>query len=419
MLKRNIISNFFTRGLLLLIALAVTPIIVKVFGDEKYGIFILVITVLGYGSLFELGLGSSLVKLFADSNIKNKQEVYQTAFWLYLTLSLLAFIVIFFSKDFISTELFNVSKENYLETVDALIMIAIALPFKLFTIFFGAILSGYERLHEVNIGNIYATVFRLLLSTYLIYLGYSISVAIAVYIVSFIITLFIYVKYINKLIYIELANILFFSKSLAKNIIKLSLHLFSANASGELAQHMDKFIIANVLGAAFVTPYTIAYTIAARIWDVVNAISSATYPRFNAVIDDITEIKRIYKKTLLLGYGTGGVLTIFFFIFAELIISFWIDQEMAIKSAYILQIFSVAMFIGIPNWFNGILLVSIGKAKIVSMAMFITALINVVLCYILALYFELLGVVIGWSVGYIISMLIMSYYVFKYFKGNK
>jgi len=56
------------------VAILATPVLIRGLGTERFGILTLIWVMIGYLSLFDLGIGSALTKLVADKLGEGKEE---------------------------------------------------------------------------------------------------------------------------------------------------------------------------------------------------------------------------------------------------------------------------------------------------------------------------------------------------------
>jgi O-antigen/teichoic acid export membrane protein len=73
-ITRNIAWNFVGIGMPLILALITIPQLIAVLGAARCGVLTLVWMVVGYFSVFDLGLGRSLTKLVAERIDSEKQD---------------------------------------------------------------------------------------------------------------------------------------------------------------------------------------------------------------------------------------------------------------------------------------------------------------------------------------------------------
>ena len=66
-ITHNVLWNLVGAGLPLLVAIFVIPILIKNIGTARFGVLTLAWAVVGYFSLFDLGLGRAITKLASES----------------------------------------------------------------------------------------------------------------------------------------------------------------------------------------------------------------------------------------------------------------------------------------------------------------------------------------------------------------
>src|SRR5258705_13553401 len=65
LLARNAVWNLLGNGTPMIVAVVCIPILIRGLGKERFGVLTLVWAVIGYASLFDLGLGRALTQLVA------------------------------------------------------------------------------------------------------------------------------------------------------------------------------------------------------------------------------------------------------------------------------------------------------------------------------------------------------------------
>ena len=73
LLAQNTVWNLLGQILPMVVAIATIPIIVRELGVERFGVLSLVWVVVGYFSLFDLGIGRALTKFVSDKLGTNKE----------------------------------------------------------------------------------------------------------------------------------------------------------------------------------------------------------------------------------------------------------------------------------------------------------------------------------------------------------
>jgi O-antigen/teichoic acid export membrane protein len=88
LLARNTVWNLLGQALPLLVALLAIPYLVAGLGTSRFGVLTLAWMVIGYFSLFDLGLGRALTKLVAEKLGSSRDEQIPRAVWTALSMML-------------------------------------------------------------------------------------------------------------------------------------------------------------------------------------------------------------------------------------------------------------------------------------------------------------------------------------------
>src|SRR5215470_14965347 len=89
LLARNTIWNLLGQTLPMAVGLVTIPLLVRGMGAERFGVLSLAWIVVGYFSLFDLGIGRALTKLVADKLAINDEQSIPPLVWTSLLLLLL------------------------------------------------------------------------------------------------------------------------------------------------------------------------------------------------------------------------------------------------------------------------------------------------------------------------------------------
>ena len=95
----NAVFNVISWIIPIIFSLVFLPYIVHKIGDEEYGILTLILTVIGYFSILDLGLENAVIKYVAEynaeGNTKKTNDVIQTTFLIYIFLGLFGGVILF------------------------------------------------------------------------------------------------------------------------------------------------------------------------------------------------------------------------------------------------------------------------------------------------------------------------------------
>src|SRR5438132_3615005 len=89
LLARNVLWNLLGTGAPSIVALIAIPILIRDIGLSRFGVLTIVWTVVGYFSLFDLGLGAALTRMVADQLAAQQEKELPSLVWTSLALMFL------------------------------------------------------------------------------------------------------------------------------------------------------------------------------------------------------------------------------------------------------------------------------------------------------------------------------------------
>lgn len=341
-MRKNLISSYVSKLILLILNFIYISLFIKFLGVEDYGLFTVSLSIVNLFLFFNTGIGLSVIKYLNDKNFES-QKVYETL------ISFSLFIILIFSiLQYVFSSYLIDNNINQLKTIYFIIIIFILMF--IFTIM-SSLLHAKEHIHEVNIIEIVFNISKLILCSIFIIL-FNLDGAYIGMILSLIISIIYFIYYLKKFIDIKLKRFLIFDINLLKEMVKFIWYNSLNEGIWRLFSNVDKILISKLFGNEILGFYNIAYTLVIRLWDFPDAISRVVYPRFAKIKENIYELNMIYKKVSLLNIIISLIVNILVFIFAFDLISFWLDENVAMNSYWMLQILILGNILGADNWIS-------------------------------------------------------------------
>jgi O-antigen/teichoic acid export membrane protein len=257
----NTLTNYASKVITLGTWFFLTPFMLRQLGASTYALWVLVGSVVAYGSLLDLGISPAVTKYVAEyqarGEVENARGLVATALWLYAALGGLAIV---FSSALapVFPNLFEIP-EAQKATASWLVLLSgiglgVALPSATAT----AVLRGLQRFDLVNlIGVAGMTLYAIATVVVLLLDGGLVALAA----INIPITLLMQIPAI-WMVY-RLAPELRFGLARAQRRLLRTVYSFSAalvvrNLAGQVQTKTDEIVIAAFLPVANVTPYSIA-----------------------------------------------------------------------------------------------------------------------------------------------------------------
>ena len=366
---RNTLFNYLAIVCVTLIRFIAMPILIHGLGQERYGIYATVMSVVGYVGLLDLGIGISLTKFVAEyyarRDTRRLNEILSTSLLLYIGLGIAgAGVLVGFSAFFVR-HVFDIPVSLWAEGRYVFWISGLALFNGLTLGIFGNLLHGIQRQDIVRMITIGNTLITYSGSILLVTLGYKL-VAFMVFITVMDVLAFLVQMWIAKRMLPEVRFFpRFFRKRELRQIVNFSFAMFINQLAARNIGVLDKLILGIFQPIASVTLYVVGLTLASFAFRLPAAAVLASLPAASelmaqgrlAAVHEL--ILRGMKYTALLAvplFTAMGIL-------APDIVRLWMGEGYAL-SARVLQILLAGYFWLALSASGGNVMIGIGKPYI-------------------------------------------------------
>jgi len=165
-LIRNTIWNFIGQLLPLFVAIFALPPLIRILGTERFGVLALAWVVIGYFSLFDLGLGRALTQIVArrlgTGQERDIPPFVWTALFLIFMLGLVGTLILGLSSAWLVHDALTICREFQLESLQVFYLLALAIPIVTTTAGLRGLLQAYQRFDIINLIRIPLGIFTFL-----------------------------------------------------------------------------------------------------------------------------------------------------------------------------------------------------------------------------------------------------------------
>src|SRR5713226_265190 len=154
LLARNTVWNLLGNGAPMIVAVVCIPILIRELGKERFGVLALAWALIGYASLFDLGLGRALTQLVAKKLGVGEEREVPTLVWTSLLLMLLlgvagALVAVLLSPWLVHRAL-HVPVALQRETLDSFYLLGLSTPIVMSTAGLRGLLEAHQRFGMIN-----------------------------------------------------------------------------------------------------------------------------------------------------------------------------------------------------------------------------------------------------------------------------
>ena len=297
-IKSGAIIGYINVIVSVLVTFLYTPILLRYIGNEEYGLYSLVASVIAYLSVLDMGFGNAMVRFVSKAQAKknkNEEEKVNGIFlMLYLVIGLIAFIIGIILLYNIRT-LFPALNELECEKariIMGILVVTVAISFPLSI--FDSYVMACEKFKFLKILNVIKTISIPLTMMPLLILGYK---AIAMVLITSIYnilyhfcTFFCCFKKLNMKVFLSIKQI---DVNLLKEIYKYSFFVFLGLIVDTVFNNTDQVILGSLCGTVAVSIYSIGTKIISMDTTVSTTISGLFLPKITKTLEEENSGKKI------------------------------------------------------------------------------------------------------------------------------
>ncbi|OQX06222.1 MAG: hypothetical protein BWK73_31415 [Thiothrix lacustris] len=385
--RKNVVFTGVGYALPLLAALATIPIIVLKLGTDLYGLYIICISLIGFMTFVDFGIGQTVVKYVAEYEATDQRDkvkpVLGVALLIYVVIGLFAVACLYAFAPLLAKGLYLQPDKQVLATA-ALRITVLPLFFSYLNQFFLNVCNAYHRFDLPAIIHNSGNLAGIVLATGLLLAGYGLIEVLWGYAsVQFMAIVSGYLASVQVLprgIKPRPA----FQKSVFMDIISFSSYTFLGNLIGSLVSRADKLLIGIVIGTEAVTYYQIPFAIAQMANGIIHTLVHIAFPRFTEMfsLNDRAGVLKLYRLVNNLVFLLSLVIAVLLITVGDDFLTLWISAEFAQKASVVLQVMALYFFLHSNTVAGYWVLQGAGQAKLTAFMAIVAG-----ISYFAALYY--------------------------------
>lgn len=388
-IRRNALWNLLGAGAPLILGAATIPYLINAVGIELVGLLTLIWALIGYFSLFDLGLSRALTQQLAATRSSGclselptlmKTGVFLTALTGTIGGAVLAVLAFPLSYKWLA-----VSDALQRDTAVALLIAAFGIPLATLTNGLRGALEAYGEFKTVNIQRLALGVSNFALPAISAHIyGASLTMMVLALVAGRLVILGTHIYYTSTLIPFEWRTAKVEPAS-RKKLYSFGLWMTVSNIVSPLIVYVDRFFIAALITANVVAYYTIPHEIILRVLIIPGALTAALFPQLASLFFENTrDAMRLYYKCLKAVSAIMLPVVTLMILGADWGLTLWLGVEFSKSATPVFTVLSVGLLFNAIAQVPFAALQAAGNAKV-------TAIIHLIelLLYIPGLYFAL------------------------------
>jgi len=408
-LIRNTVWNFASQGWFLILVFLTTPYIVHKLGTSAYGVLSMVTVVIGYFGFLDLGLGQAVIKYVSEYYAKRDydtiRKIISTALAVYFLMGSIGAAIIVSLTTVLVTRVLKIPSNLISVSSSVFYISAIGFLINMPLNVFGSIPKALQRFDIANKLGICLGSLQTFLTVLLLYLGFFLKEIVILNLLTSIASIAVYLI-VSKRLLPQVQMKPAFSRDMFINLLRFGGFITLGKITVPIGTQMGRFFIGVFHPISLVSYYTIAYTLAAKLWIIPQNIVSAIFPTTSELFSQnqkttLHELHLRSTKYIMIGVVPITALLI---VFAEEILSLWMGADFAARSAFPLRLLALATLVSSSAWTSVTAAKGAGRPDIPAKVQVLQAAINVIFCLLLIPRWGINGAAVAWLIHHLIGI---------------
>lgn len=414
-ISRNSFSNLVSTVVAFAVSLFLLPFIVHHIGLTKFGIWVLVNSLIGYMGLLDAGLAPTLVKKSAEHLAKGEwaelNETVSIVFTLYLLMGALVGALIY-GLSFFVPQLFNVPTEDISTFKKVLWIVGLQTALSFPMSIWNGLMGGLQDFHVSNVISISCQLGRVLVTAVLLMLGFGlislIWLGVCVATFGWLVSIF-WIKRRIPNLHVRLSRL---PLTKVKDLVRFSGAMLISGIAGRAIQGTDRVIIGLFLPVASISIYEVGGRISNYTRNILYSVLSPTIPAASDLNarNEKAMLQNLYLK------GTKYLLILFsalvaiLLLFGREFIALWMGKGFE-QSVWVMYILIIGNLYQSQNVVADAMLIGIGRLRAYTIGMTIYPILNITLSVLFILRWGLIGVALATTLTIVIIESYFSVYM--------
>ena len=422
LLAKNTVWNLLGSGAPMIVAVFCIPILIKGLGTDRFGVLTLAWALIGYASLFDLGLGRALTQLVARKLGAGEEREIPSLAWtsllLMLLLGLAGTATVFLISPWLVGRGLNVPAALQGETLQAFRLLGISLPFVVTTAGLRGFLEAHQRFGLINALRIPMGVFTFVGPLVVLPFSKSLVPVVGMLVAGRIAAWGAHVLLCLRVLP-ELGQSIAWQGSAASPLLRFGGWMMVTNVVSPLLVTLDRFLIGALVSVTAVAYYATPFEVVIKFLLIPGALMGVMFPAFSASFAQDHErtatLFRRCAKSLFLVLFPVMLCTV---ALAQDGLKVWLGAEFAQHSFRVLQILAVGVFINSLSYVPFTFLQGVGRPDLTATLHLIELPLYVGLLWWLIRTRGIEGAAIAWTTRVVIDALLL-YMLSKRFLPGK
>jgi len=368
LLARNVVWNLIGLGAPMLVAIFCIPVLARGLGTERFGILALAWALIGYASLFDLGLGRALTQLVAKKLGTGESNEVPGLVWtslvLMLLLGLIGAVVALVISPWLVHRVLNIPASLQRETLNSFYLVGLAIPVIISTAALRGYLEAQQRFTLINALRVPMGIFTFVGPLLVLPFSMSLFPVIAVLITGRLIG---WVAHFLLCVWVTpaLGQRIAWRREAAGPLLRFGGWMTVSNVVGPLMVTFDRFLIGALVSISAVAYYATSYEVVTKLWLIPGALVGVMFPAFStSSMKDRNRLALLFARSAKYLLLALFPLVLLIIVLAREGLTLWLGIEFAQNSVHVLRWLAVGVLFNSMAHLPAALVQGVGRPEL-------------------------------------------------------
>jgi O-antigen/teichoic acid export membrane protein len=411
LLARNTVWNLVGSGAPLIVAVVCIPVLIRGLGNDRFGVLALAWALIGYASLFDIGLGRALTQLVAKKLGAGEEREVPALVWtsliLMLGLGAAGTGLIVAVSPWLVHHTLKIPEALQAESLWAFYLLGLSVPVVITSAGLRGLLEAHQRFKLVNMVRIPLGVFTFLSPLMVLPFSRSLTAVVGVLVATRVVICLAFLWAAFRVVP-ELQRAVAWHGPSAGPLLRFGGWMTVTNVIGPLMVTLDRFLIGALVSMTAVAYYATPYEVVTKFLLLPGALMGVMFPAFSASFaKDGERTAALFErsaKSLMLVLFPAMLCTV---ALAQDGLRFWLGIEFAQHSFRALQWLTVGVFVNGLAYVPFAFLQGVGRPDLTAKLHLVELPLYLILLRWMIATYGIEGAAIAWSIRAAVDALLL------------
>jgi O-antigen/teichoic acid export membrane protein len=415
-LSRNTFHNLSALLLPAFLSLVTTPFIVHRLGDERFGLYMLTLSVVGFGGLLDLGLNTAAIKFVAEEytrkDLRALSGVLNSLLASRFFLGALASAIGLLGASFLCTRLLAVTPRLIPDAVFLVRLASLSLGLSMVVGTLGSLPRAAHRFDITSRITLFASVALTLTTVAIVSVRRGIrEIAVA----ELAVTAFQLPVYwsVCRRLFPDWRFRLSLEGSWLRKLLGFGGYATLGSVTAVIFLHVNRILVGRFLGTAAVTYFTVPWSISARLAQLVYSIAEVVAPLASSLTasNSAEQLERLHRRVTKVVLLLSGTVAIPLFLTAPDLLGLWMGPVFGERGGNVLRLLAISAVLQGLAMVTYLVLMGMGRPAVANVPAVVGALVNLAVALLVGPRYGLVGVAGAVVVGVGVQTMLLEWRV--------